>query len=101
MTGAKTQMIMEDWDFLQLQVALYINSELSGIPMNMAPKKWTRGFVQRLKGKQGTVTVWSLANKFRGPNLPVRARRISPLKCLLVDFRSDTCFRLATGLCCA
>uniref|UniRef100_A0A8C5QXP4 DNA-directed RNA polymerase subunit n=1 Tax=Leptobrachium leishanense TaxID=445787 RepID=A0A8C5QXP4_9ANUR len=53
MTGAKTQMIMEDWDFLQLQCALYINSELSGIPMNMAPKKWTRGFVQRLKGKQG------------------------------------------------
>lgn len=55
MTGAKTQMIMEDWDFLQLQCALYINSELSGIPLNMAPKKWTRGFVQRLKGKQGTV----------------------------------------------
>lgn len=48
-------MIMEDWDFLQLQCALYINSELSGIPLNMAPKKWTRGFVQRLKGKQGTV----------------------------------------------
>lgn len=47
-------MIMEDWDFLQLQCALYINSELSGIPLNMAPKKWTRGFVQRLKGKQGT-----------------------------------------------
>lgn len=46
-------MIMEDWDFLQLQCALYINSELSGIPLNMAPKKWTRGFVQRLKGKQG------------------------------------------------
>lgn len=56
MSGAKTQMIMEDWDFLQLQCALYINSELSGIPLNMAPKKWTRGFVQRLKGKQGTNT---------------------------------------------
>jgi hypothetical protein len=28
-------MIMEDWDFLQLQCALYINSELSGIPLNM------------------------------------------------------------------
>lgn len=55
MTGAKTQMIMEDWDFLQLQCALYINSELSGIPLNMAPKKWTRGFVQRLKGKQGVL----------------------------------------------
>nr|XP_032834584.1 DNA-directed RNA polymerase III subunit RPC1 isoform X1 [Petromyzon marinus] len=52
-SGAKSQMIMEDWDFLQLQCALYINSELSGIPLNMAPKKWTRGFVQRLKGKQG------------------------------------------------
>lgn len=58
MTGAKTQMIMEDWDFLQLQCALYINSELSGIPLNMAPKKWTRGFVQRLKGKQGRI--WSM-----------------------------------------
>ena len=57
MTGAKTQMIMEDWDFLQLQCALYINSELSGIPLNMAPKKWTRGFVQRLKGKQGIVCI--------------------------------------------
>lgn len=62
MTGAKTQMIMEDWDFLQLQCALYINSELSGIPLNMAPKKWTRGFVQRLKGKQGIVFNKILAN---------------------------------------
>ena len=70
MTGAKTQMIMEDWDFLQLQVALYINSELSGIPMNMAPKKWTRGFVQRLKGKQGTVPVGSLADEFNGKPSP-------------------------------
>lgn len=53
---------MEDWDFLQLQCALYINSELSGIPLNMAPKKWTRGFVQRLKGKQGIVCNKILAN---------------------------------------
>merc|ERR1739838_764495 len=51
--GAKMQMLMEDWDFLQLQCALYINSETSGIPLNMQPKKATRGFVQRLKGKQG------------------------------------------------
>lgn len=28
-------MIIEDWDFLQLQCALYINSELSGIPLSM------------------------------------------------------------------
>lgn len=52
-TGAKMQMIMEDWDFLQLQVALLYNSETSGIPLHMQPKKFTRGFVQRLKGKQG------------------------------------------------
>lgn len=52
-SGAKSQMIMEDWDFLQLQCALYINSELSGIPLNMQPKKPSRGLVQRLKGKQG------------------------------------------------
>lgn len=64
MTGAKTQMIMEDWDFLQLQCALYINSELSGIPLNMAPKKWTRGFVQRLKGKQGIVYMKSFNVQF-------------------------------------
>lgn len=53
LSGAKSQMILEDWDFLQLQCALYINSELSGIPLNMQPKKPSRGLVQRLKGKQG------------------------------------------------
>ncbi|XP_067008979.2 DNA-directed RNA polymerase III subunit RPC1 isoform X1 [Anabrus simplex] len=52
-TGAKISMIQEDWDFLQLHCALYINSETSGIPLNMQPKKSSRGLVQRLKGKQG------------------------------------------------
>ncbi|XP_062502473.1 DNA-directed RNA polymerase III subunit RPC1-like isoform X2 [Corticium candelabrum] len=52
-SGAKMQMIMEDWDYLQLQCALYINSEMSGVPLSLQPKKFTRGFVQRLKGKQG------------------------------------------------
>lgn len=33
--NARIQMFIEDWDFLQLQCALYINSELSGIPLNM------------------------------------------------------------------
>lgn len=50
--GATSKMIQEDWDFLQLQCALHINSQLSGIPSDKAPKKYTRGFVQRLKGKQ-------------------------------------------------
>ncbi|KDR18934.1 DNA-directed RNA polymerase III subunit RPC1 isoform X1 [Zootermopsis nevadensis] len=52
-SGAKVQMINEDWDFLQLHCALYMNSETPGIPLNMQPKKSSRGLVQRLKGKQG------------------------------------------------
>lgn len=35
MSGAKAQMINEDWEFLQLHCALYINSQTSGIPINM------------------------------------------------------------------
>lgn len=53
LSGAKAQMIAEDWEFLQLHCALYINSETSGIPIHMQPKKASRGLVQRLKGKQG------------------------------------------------
>ncbi|EFX69638.1 hypothetical protein DAPPUDRAFT_62003, partial [Daphnia pulex] len=53
LSGAKSQIILEDWYFLQFQCALYINSELSGIPFDMQPKKPSRGLVQRLKGKQG------------------------------------------------
>lgn len=52
-TGGKIELIQEDWDFLQLHVALYFNSEISGVPLSMMPKKSTRGIVQRLKGKQG------------------------------------------------
>ncbi|CAL1677654.1 unnamed protein product [Lasius platythorax] len=46
-------MYMEHWDFLQLHCGLFINSEISGIPPHMQPKKFGRGMVQRLKGKQG------------------------------------------------
>ena len=34
-SGAKVQMINEAWDFLQLHCAMYMNSETSGIPLNM------------------------------------------------------------------
>lgn len=51
--GVKMDKLVERWDFLQLQCALYINGSLSGIPANMQPKKWIRSFAQRLKGKQG------------------------------------------------
>lgn len=52
-TGAIPSLIIEAWDFLQLEIALYINSETSGIPLQNKPKKATRGLVQRLKGKHG------------------------------------------------
>ncbi|CAG8437968.1 16808_t:CDS:10 [Acaulospora morrowiae] len=42
----------EQWDYLQLTVAMYINSELPGVG-NMAGVKPSRGLCQRLKGKQG------------------------------------------------
>ncbi|KAJ3810847.1 hypothetical protein F5876DRAFT_40963 [Lentinula aff. lateritia] len=50
--GVPTPQFMEQWDLLQLSVAMYINSELPGVPSQMGLKP-IRGFVQRLKGKQG------------------------------------------------
>ncbi|TEB29579.1 DNA-directed RNA polymerase III largest subunit [Coprinellus micaceus] len=50
--GAPTPQFMEQWEFLQLSVAMYINSELPGVPSQPGQKP-IRGFVQRLKGKQG------------------------------------------------
>lgn len=50
--GTTTSQLMEQWDFLQASVALYINSELPSA--NSSPgTKPTRGLCQRLKGKQG------------------------------------------------
>lgn len=50
--GAPTPQFMDQWELLQLSVAMYINSELPGVPAKMGLKP-IRGFVQRLKGKQG------------------------------------------------
>ncbi|KLO17495.1 beta and beta-prime subunits of DNA dependent RNA-polymerase [Schizopora paradoxa] len=52
MKGAPTPQLMDQWEFLQLSVAVYVNSELPGVPPQMAQKP-IRGFCQRLKGKQG------------------------------------------------
>jgi len=80
-TGAKMHMIMEDWDFLQLQVALLYNSETSGIPLHMQPKKPMRGFVQRLKGKQGR-----FRGNLSGKRVDYSSRTvISPDPCLRID----------------
>lgn len=53
MQNVNINKFMESWEFLQLHCGLYINSELSGIPPLIQPKKFGRGIVQRLKGKQG------------------------------------------------
>ena len=52
--GLAVTNMMENWDFLQIQFAMYINSELPGISSQYQTSgKPLRGFVQRLKGKQG------------------------------------------------
>ncbi|KIJ54648.1 hypothetical protein M422DRAFT_24553 [Sphaerobolus stellatus SS14] len=50
--GVSTSQLMEQWEFLQISIALYINSETPGIPLQMGQKP-IRGFCQRLKGKTG------------------------------------------------
>lgn len=40
-SGGKMELIQEDWDFLQLHVALYFNSELSGVPLAMVVSKFS------------------------------------------------------------
>jgi DNA-directed RNA polymerase III subunit RPC1 len=52
MKGLHTRTIMDEWDFLQMQVAQYINGEMPGLqrPLGVKP---IRGLCQRLKGKQG------------------------------------------------
>ncbi|KCV73369.1 DNA-directed RNA polymerase III subunit RPC1 [Fonticula alba] len=52
--GAQPQVLIENWDMLQIYCAMYINSELPGVqlPQQMQTKP-TRGFCQRLKGKTG------------------------------------------------
>lgn len=50
--GPLTRTIMEEWDFLQVQVAQYINGEMPGMQRPIGAKPM-RGLCQRLKGKQG------------------------------------------------
>ena len=50
--GPHTRTIMEEWDFLQVQVAQYINGDMPGLQRPIGSKPM-RGLCQRLKGKQG------------------------------------------------
>ncbi|KAI1098680.1 beta and beta-prime subunits of DNA dependent RNA-polymerase [Jackrogersella minutella] len=49
--GTALQTIMEQWEYLQLQIALYVNSDVPGLQNSGA--RTSRGVCQRLKGKQG------------------------------------------------
>jgi len=50
--GTPISTLMELWEFLQLQIAMYVNSDVPGLSQPGFGKT-TRGFCQRLKGKQG------------------------------------------------
>lgn len=50
--GPHTKTIMESWDYLQMQVAQFINGETPGLQRPIGAKPM-RGLCQRLKGKQG------------------------------------------------
>lgn len=50
--GTPVATVMELWEYLQQQVALYVNSEVPGLSQPGFGKT-IRGFCQRLKGKQG------------------------------------------------
>ncbi|KAG5965333.1 hypothetical protein E4U57_004170 [Claviceps arundinis] len=50
--GSPLQTIMEQWEYLQTQIAMYVNSDVPGL-QQPGFGKTTRGFCQRLKGKQG------------------------------------------------
>ncbi len=50
--GSPTSQFMEQWEFLQTSIALYVNAETPGLNTGKESKP-IRGFVQRLKGKQG------------------------------------------------
>lgn len=51
--GCTVQTMMEQWQYLQLLTAGYINSDLPGVPSQYVPRKSNRSLCQRLKGKGG------------------------------------------------
>jgi len=52
--GAAISTVVEDWNYLQEQVAMYLNSECPGLKNSLVATKGNRrGLSQRLKGKTG------------------------------------------------
>jgi DNA-directed RNA polymerase III subunit RPC1 len=50
--GSSLQTIMEQWEYMQTQIAMYVNSDVPGLQQPGFGKS-ARGICQRLKGKQG------------------------------------------------
>lgn len=51
--GQPINKLVEMWEFMQVQLAMYIDGNLPGLGRDSAYGRMIRGFVQRLKGKQG------------------------------------------------
>lgn len=51
--GKPINMLMEQWEYMQAQIAMYIDSSQPSIIRGFSDIKPIRGFCQRLKGKQG------------------------------------------------
>lgn len=51
--GVPVETLITAWDHLQVQCALFINSETPGLQLDSKPTKPLRSLVQRLKGKHG------------------------------------------------
>ena len=51
--GSPLSTVMEQWDFMQLQIAMIVHSEMPGVQPTHFQYAVIRGFCQRLKGKQG------------------------------------------------
>ncbi|SMQ45237.1 unnamed protein product [Zymoseptoria tritici ST99CH_3D1] len=51
--GQQLSKVMDMWEFLQVQIAMYIDGNIPGLARDSSYGKAMRGFCQRLKGKQG------------------------------------------------
>ena len=51
--GQPLNKVMELWEFMQIQVAMYIDGNIPGLGQDLHSSRPLRGFCQRLKGKQG------------------------------------------------
>ncbi|KAK4503760.1 hypothetical protein PRZ48_004675 [Zasmidium cellare] len=51
--GQPLSKVMDMWEFLQVQIAMYIDGNIPGLGKDSSYGKAMRGFCQRLKGKQG------------------------------------------------